>query len=237
MSDLSTRLASTGQLLVYSGIEIDRILSSMVDDHSTVSATLPLQGMFLSRLLRVDPVKQRVLMAESESKTSNAELLKQSSVKLRCHNRWGQFAFSCARPRPSELAGHGAIEMASPPMILALQHNKKVVRAPLPRSAPDLRCQLPIGTTTLEARLVDLSMDGHAFLLGDAGLPLCAGTWVHGARITPAGEQPVTVEIELKYVLPTVLPDGERATRIGCRIVGEDGGMEKLIRRFIIDFQ
>jgi hypothetical protein len=46
-SDLAARLASTGQLLVRSGIEIDRILSAMVDDHAAVSASLPQQSMFL----------------------------------------------------------------------------------------------------------------------------------------------------------------------------------------------
>jgi hypothetical protein len=237
MPELSTRLANTGQLLVYSGIEIDRILSSMVDDRSAISASLPQQDMFLSRLLLVDPVKQRLMIAESDSRQANAELLKLATVNFRCHHRWGQFAFSGARPRPAELAGQPAIEMASPSVVLALQHNKKVVRAAAPTSAPDLRCQLPIGTITLEARLVDMSVDGHAFLLGDAGLPICAGTWIRGARITPSGEQPVSADIELKYVMPTVLPSGERATRIGCRIVAADDVMEKIVKRFIIDFQ
>ena len=237
MSELTTRLAHTGQLLVYSGIEIDRILSSMVDERAAISASLPQQNMFLSRLLRVDPVKQRVLIAESDSRQANADLLKLPSVNFRCHHRWGQFAFSATQPRLSELGGARAFEMNSPTVLLALQHNKKVVRAPVPRSAPDLRCQLPIGTITLEARLVDMSMDGHAFLLGDAGLPICAGTWIRGARITPSGEQPVSADIELKYVMPFVRPDGERGTRIGCRIVAANDVMEKIVKRFIIDFQ
>lgn len=237
MADLTTRLANTGQLLVYSGIEIDRLLSSMVDDRAALSASLPQQNMFLSRLLLVDPVKQRVLIAESDSRPANEELLKLRSVNFRCHHRLGQFAFSCAQPRPCERAGQRAIEMSSPAVVLALQHNKKVVRAPVPRTAPDLRCQLPIGTITLEARLVDMSMDGHAFLLGDAGLPICAGTWIRGARITPSGEGPVSADIELKYVMPFQRPDGERGTRIGCRVVAASEVMEKIVRRFIIDFQ
>lgn len=237
MPDLATRLASTGQLLVRSGIEIDRILSSMVDDHATVSASVPGQAMFLSRLLRVDPVRQHVILACSDYKDANAALLDLPSVNFRCHHRWGQFSFSCRKPRMRELAGQPAIKMNGPDMVLALQHNKKVVRAPVPKAAPDLRCQLPIGVVVLETRLVDMSLDGHAFLLGDAELPICAGTWVRGARITPQGDEPVHADIELKYVVPTMLPDGERGTRIGCRIVGEDPVMEKLVGRFIINFE
>ena len=108
MSELTTRLANTGQLLVYSGIEIDRILSSMVDDRAAISANLPQQNMFLSRLLLVDPVKQRLLIAESDSRQANAELLKLPSVNFRCHHRWGQFAFSGTQPRSSEIGGQDA---------------------------------------------------------------------------------------------------------------------------------
>jgi c-di-GMP-binding flagellar brake protein YcgR len=235
MPDLATRLANTGQLLVYSGIEIDRILSDMVNNQSAISASLPGHEMFLSRLLVADPVKQRLCIAQSDSKETNAALLESASVSFRCHHRFGQFAFSCRRPRQTSFAGQPAIQMDTPNIVLAVQHNKKAVRAPVPKAAPDLRCQLPIGLVSVEARLVDMSLDGHAFLLGDPAIPLCAGTWVRGARITPQGEGPVCVDIELKYVLQTVLPDGERATRIGCRIVGASDAMEKLVARFVID--
>jgi hypothetical protein len=237
MSELTTRLAHTGQLLVYSGIEIDRILSGMIDDRTAISASLPQENMFLSRLLLVDPVKQRLLIAESDSKPANEELLKLRSVNFRANHRWGQIAFSCTQPRLTRTGRQTAIELTSPAVVLAVQHHKKVVRAAVPRSAPDLRCQLPLGTITLEARLVDMSMDGHAFLLGDAGLPICAGTWIRGARITPSGEGPVNADIEFKYVMPFVRPDGERGTRIGCRIVAPTEVMEKIVKRFIIDFQ
>jgi hypothetical protein len=237
MSDLATRVAITGQLLVRSGIEIDRILNSMVDDHAAVSASVPGQTMFLSRLVHVDPVKQRVLLAYSDYKEANSALLKLSSVNFRSHHRWAQLAFSCGRPRAASHAGQAVIKMDSPTMVLALQHNKAVVRGQVPKAAPDLRCQLPIGTVSLEARLVDMSLDGRAFLLGDPAIPVCAGTWLRGARITPQGAEPVVVDMEVKHVMPTILPDGERATRIGCRIVGSDQAMDQLVGRFIIDFQ
>jgi hypothetical protein len=34
-----------------------------------------------------------------------------------------------------------------------------------------------------------------------------------------------------------VLPNGERATRIGCRIVAPESAMEQLVRSFIVDFE
>lgn len=237
MSAIAARVSSTGQLLVRSGIEIDNILSTMIRDHATVAANLPSQTIFLSRLVLADPVKQRLVVAYSDYKVANEALLTAESVTFKCHHRWAQFGFVCTHPRQGRHGGAPAIEMDLPTMVVAWEHKRAIARGKIPKLPADLRCQLPMGAICLEARLVDMSLDGRAFLLGDPAIPVCAGTWVRGARITPQGAAPVTVDIEVRQVIPTVLPDGERATRIGCRIVAGDGAMEQLIGRFIMQLE
>ena len=237
MSDIATRLANTGQLLVRSGIEIDRILSAMVDDHATVTANLPGQVIFLSRLLQVDPVKQRVLLAYSDYKAANTALLSAGSVTFRCHHRWGQFAFNCNRARPVSHAGEPVIEMAAPTIMMGLQHRRRPTRSQQPLEPAELPVQLRLGLISFDARLVDMSLDGRAFLLADPGLPVCAGTRLEGVRIKPRGREPLLVDVEVGHVIPSVLPNGERATRVGCRILAEDPAMEQLVRLFIVDFE
>ena len=235
MPDIVSRVATTGKLLVRSGIEIDRLLSAMVKDHAPLSASLAGQVMFLSRLLDVDPLKQRLAIAYSDYKDANSALLKSPTVVFKVNHRGARFAFSCRHPRAVSHAGEQCIVMEPPPMVLATQREKTRVNTPIPNAAPDLRCQLPMGVISLDARLVDMSLDGRAFLLGEPGMPVCAGTSVRGARITPSGAAPVPVDIDVKYVIQTSLPDGERATRIGCNISGSDESMEQIIRRFIIN--
>ena len=237
MSDIATRLANTGQLLVRSGMEIDRILSAMVDDHATVTANLPGQVIFLSRLVEADPVKQRVLLAYSDYKLANTALLSANTVTFRCHHRWGQFAFNCNRPRPVSHGERPAIEMVSPAIMIGLQHRRKVMRPHAPLEPAELPCELRLGLISFGARLVDMSLDGRAFLLADPGLPVCSGTRLDGIRIRPRGREPLVVDVEVSHVIPAVLPNGERATRIGCRIIAEDSAMEQLVRLFIIDFE
>jgi hypothetical protein len=237
MSDIATRLASTGQLLVRSGMEIDRILSAMVDDHATVTANLAGQVIFLSRLVQADPVKGRVLLAYCDYKAANTALLSSASVTFRCHHRWGQFAFNCNRPRPASHAGQPVIEMAAPNIVMGLQHRRRVARSHAPLEPAEMPCQLRMGLISFEARLVDMSLDGRAFLLADPEMPVCAGTRLEGVRIRPRDREPVTVDVEVGHVIPSVLPNGERATRIGCRIVAEDATMEQLVRLFIVDFE
>ena len=237
MSDIATRLANTGQLLVRSGIEIDRILSAMVDDHATVTANLPGQVIFLSRLVEADPVKQRVLLAYSDYKVANTALLSANAVTFRCHHRWGQFAFNCNRPRPVTHGERPAIEMVSPAIMMGLQHRRKVMRPQQPLEPAELPCELRLGLISFGARLVDMSLDGRAFLLGDPGLPVCSGTRLDGVRIRPRGREPLAVDIQVSHVIPTLLPNGERATRIGCRILADDHAMEQLVRLFVVDFE
>lgn len=237
MSDIATRLSNTGQLLVRSGIEIDRILSAMVGDHATVTANLPGQVIFLSRLTQVDPVKQRVLLAYSDYKAANTALLSAASVTFRCHHRWGQFAFNCNRPRPASHAGEPVIEMTAPTIMMGLQHRRRPTRSQQPLEPAELPVQLRLGLISFDARLVDMSLDGRAFLLADPGLPVCAGTRLEGVRIKPRARETLMVDIEVGHVIPSVLPNGERATRVGCRILAEDSAMEQLVRLFIVDFE
>ena len=61
MHDIATRLGNTttGQLLVRSGIEIERVLKSLVDNSTPLSARLP-DVIFLSKLVSFDPIERLV---------------------------------------------------------------------------------------------------------------------------------------------------------------------------------
>jgi len=234
--DITTRLATTGQLLVRSGIEIDRILGAMVDDGATVSATLASKVLFLSRLLQVDPVKQHLLVAYSDHKAANTALLAASSVTFRCNHRGAQFAFSCGSPRQTLHERQPAIQVSMPTAMLGVQHRRSPQRMQVPAQA-HVDCQLRMGTLAFGARLVDMSLGGMGFLLCEDVVPLCVGTKLEGVRIRHPEREPLVVDVEVRHVHSITLADGRRATRIGCRIVGAPQDLEELIRLFIIDLQ
>ena len=234
--DITSRLANTGQLLVRSGIEIDRILSAIAEAGDTVSANLPSKTMFLSRLVCVEPVKQFVLLSYSDHKPANTEILSARSVTFKCNHRGAQFAFSCNSPRQAIHARQPAIQLGMPTTMLALLHRRGAQRMQVPAQA-QVDCRLRMGVLSFDARLVDVSMDGMGFMLGEDAMPLCAGTRLEGARIRHPQGEPLVVDIEVRHVTRVTLPDGKRATRIGCRILATPGDLEELIRLFIIDLQ
>ena len=238
MSDITTRLGTTttGQLLVRSGIEIERILRSLVEGGATVTAKLR-DVMFMSRLLASDPVQQSLMIAYCDHKAANSAVLALRTVILMANHNGAQFAFSCTGPRPGLHAGQPAIRMATPAIVLALQHGHRWLRPTMPHEAPDVRCELRMGTISFGAKLVDMSLEGKAFLLGDPAIPLCAGTRLQGVRIRNGQHEPLVVDVDVDQVILAVLPDGKRATRISCRIAAEREKIDKLARFFIVDLE
>jgi c-di-GMP-binding flagellar brake protein YcgR len=234
--DIRSRLENTGQLLVRSGIEIDRILGSIAESGDTVSAELPAQGMFLSRLVAVEPEKQAVLLAYSDDKAANSAVFSAKSLALRCNHRGAQFAFSCTKPRQAMHRQAPAIQFALPTHLLAMQQRREFPRLKVPAQA-DVECELRLGLQAFGARLADVGLDGMGFLVTDATIPLCEGTGLKGARIRHPRGEPVTVDIEVRHVARVMLPDGKRASRVGCRILTGPKELEELIRLFIIDLE
>jgi c-di-GMP-binding flagellar brake protein YcgR len=234
--DITSRLVTTGQLLVRSGMEIGRILDSMLGDGVTMTANLPSELLFLSRLLYVEPVKGYMLLSYCDHKPANAAVLAARSVTFRCNHRGAQFAFSGGTPHQTMHSGQPCIRCGLPTAMLAFQQRRAHQRFRVPLHAA-LDCNVRMGVLSFDARVVDVSLDGIGTLVTDGTIPLCAGTRLERARIRLSGREPVYVDLEVRYVSRVTLPNGEVASRIGCKIVSSPEDLEQLIRLFIIDLQ
>lgn len=232
--DITSRLATTGQLLVRSGIEIGRLLDAMHQDRDAVTSSLPPQLLFLSQLLYVEPVRGFLLLAYSDHKPSNTAALAARSLTLRCNHRGAQFAFSASTPRQAAHAGRPCIQCSLPTAILGMQQRRGGARVLVPAEAP-VACDLRMGLQAFAARVADVSLDGIAMLVSDAAIPLCEGTRLERARIRHPQSEPFEVDLVVRHVSRVVLPNGERASRIGCTVVGSREMLENLVRLFVID--
>ncbi len=232
--DITSRLATTGQLVVRSGIEIARLLDSMLRDGDAVTANLPSQQLFLSQLLYVEPVRGYFLLTYTDRKLANSAALAARSLTLRCNHRGAQFAFTANGPRQAAHAGQPCIQCGLPTAILGMQQRRANARLLVPAEAPVV-CDLRMGLQAFAARVADVSLDGICMLVSDPGIPLCAGTRLERARIRHPQCEPFHVDLVVRHVTRIVLPNGERASRIGCAFVGAREDLENLIRLFIID--
>jgi len=234
--DITQRLGATGQLLVRSEIEIGRVLISMLEDRDTVMADLRAELMFLSQLVFVEPVKRYMRLSYSEHKTANSAVLAEPKLTLRCSHRGVQFAFSGASPHAAVHSGQPCIECPLPAVMVAMQQRRAVTRNAVPAQAP-ISCEVRMGVLAFDARVVDVSLDGIGTLVSDPTIPLCAGTRLEHARIKHPQHEPIEVDLEVRHVTRIKLPNGELASRVGCKVVSSPANLEELIRLFIIDLQ
>jgi c-di-GMP-binding flagellar brake protein YcgR len=231
--DITSRLSTTGQLLVRSGIEIGRLLDSMAHHRDAVTAQVPPQLLFLSQLLYVEPVRGYMMLSYSDHKPANSAALSARSLTLRCNHRGAQFAFTGDGPRHAAHQGQPCIQCALPTAVLGMQRRASG-RVQVPAQAP-VDCDLRMDLISFPARVVDVSLDGISTLVSDPAIPLCAGTRLERARIRHPQCEPFSVDFDVRYVTRVTLPSGERASRIGCQVVGSHEVLEELIRLFIID--
>lgn len=232
--NIASRLSTTGRLLVRSGIEIDRILDSMLKDGDTVTASLPTQLLLLSKLVRVEPANGTMLLAYSDDKRANVAALTMRSLVLRCNHRGAQFAFAGDKPRYAADAGQPCILCELPTRVLGMQQRRRFGRLEVPAEAT-VRCDLRVGQQVFASRLIDVSLDGICVLITDPMIPLCAGTQLESARVRHAEAEPFLVDLEVRDAGRVTLPNGKPASRVGCKVLGSREVLEELIRLFIVD--
>jgi len=231
--DITSRLSTTGQLLVRSGIEIGRLLDAMAHDHAPVTAQVPPQLLFLSQLLYVEPVRGYMMLSYSDHKPANSAVLAARSLTFRCNHRGAQFAFAGEGPRQAAHEGQPCIQCGLPTAMLGMQR-RGAGRVQVPAQAP-VGCDLRMGLISFPGRVVDVSLDGICMLVSDPAIPLCAGTRLERVRIHHPQCTPFLVDFDIRYITRVALPSGERASRIGCQVVGAREVLENLIRLFIVD--
>ncbi|MGA8049764.1 MAG: flagellar regulator YcgR PilZN domain-containing protein [Burkholderiales bacterium] len=232
--DITARMATTGRLLVRSGIEIGRILDSMLEDGDPVTASLPQEMMLLSKLIRVEPANGTMLLAYSDNKTANVAALAARSLVLRCNHRGAQYAFAADKPRYAADAGQACIRCELPTTVLGMQQRRGLAGIQVPAEAP-VRCDLRMGQQVFASRLIDVSLDGICALITAPMISLCAGTRLESARIRRAEAESFLVDLEVRHATRITLPNGKLAGQVGCKVLGSREVVEELIRMFIID--
>jgi c-di-GMP-binding flagellar brake protein YcgR len=115
-----------------------------------------------------------------------------------------------------------------------MQQRRAQSRVNVPAEAP-VNCDVRMGLQSFPARVTDVSLDGIGMLVTDPTIPLGAGTRLERARIRHPQCEPFFIDFEVRYVSRINLPNGERASRVGCMVVSPRAVLEELIRLFVID--
>lgn len=227
-------MATTGRLLVRSGIEIGRTLEAMLADADNVSAVWQEgERLFLSRLLRVEPVEGWFVVACDATREANVALLASSAVTFTCNHRGAHYNFVATAPCTVEHERAAAIRFAFPLALFAHQRRTQP-RIQAPARIP-LRCEIPWGPLSFDAEVVDVSLDGIGTIVYGADIQLPTGTKLERARIMHPDRTPVVIDLEVRYAIRMTGRDGAPAMRSGCRFLGASEDLHDLIRLFVTE--
>ena len=232
MDDASS---ATG-VLFRSHIEITRILGQLARDQSVLTAEVgdPAQ-LFLTRLLHIDPGGEFFVLAYSQERRANTALLEQTYVVFRAGDKGWRVEFAAAAPTETMFDGMPAVRFAVPLALVRSQHRKHA-RFKLPPDA-SLRCIADnAGVAPFEARIADVSRGGLGGMIYDPGITLAPGTVLRDCKIMISGSEPIIADLEVRYTVSIVQPDGSFAWRSGVKFLGEPKGWDALLNRFVIEF-
>jgi len=223
-------------VLFRSRIEITRILRQLARDRAVLSAQIgDAEQLFLTQLLHVDPAGEFFIVGYSEERRANAALLEQPSVVFRASDKRGRIEFSAAAPAETLFGGDPAVRFALPRALVRSQLREHP-RFAVPSDA-SLRCIADsAGVAPFEARIVDISRGGMGGMIYDAGVRLPPGTVLRECKIMMASSKPVVADLEVRYTVSVMQPDGSLAQRSGVKFLGEPKGIDRLLSRFVIEF-
>jgi c-di-GMP-binding flagellar brake protein YcgR len=223
-------------VLFRSRIEIARILGELARDAVVLAAEFGAGGqLFLSRVLRVVPDEQFLVVAYGQDKQVNNALLREMAVRFRANSGAWRIEFSVREPAETLFEGRGAIRFAFPEALLR-SRRREHPRLRVPEDA-SLRCIADCaGVASFEARIVDISRGGLGGMIHDPGVRLSPGTVLRGCRIVLPGTESVVADLEVRYSIPFAQPDGSLAQRTGVKFLGEPRGLDALLEKFVIEF-
>lgn len=227
-----------GDFLFRSQIGIRGVLDALAERHVTISADIENDRgeelLFLTRLLYVDPAGQYVVIACSRDKPANQALITRAALVLYANLDNAHIEFSVSDPLDVMFGGVAAIRLRFPDALLRLRRREHL-RLHLRPSVPLCCIADSGGITPFEARITDISVAGIGATIYDAGITLPAGTVLKGCKIVHLRGDAVVTDMEVRYSVRVMLPDGEWACRSGFRFLGEPPGLAQLIKIFVLD--
>jgi c-di-GMP-binding flagellar brake protein YcgR len=209
------------------------VLEALAAEGEDVVARLP-SGVaaFHTRLIFVDPERQFVLIQASGDTTANAALLAAPRATLHAESGDWRIEFNATNPQPAVHEGARAIRLAFPRSI-AINRRRQQERVVVPPQL-ELRCVGYYGgSPCFSGAVIDVSEGGIGMMKEFSKFPLQPGTALSGYRLERPGKDPVTLDLEVRFVESVAGADGGPSLKVGCRIVKRSPDLLALIGEFL----
>jgi len=219
--------------LLESRIEICRLLVAISKARHSISADVG-SHIFITHILHVDLRAEHLVVSFCANKTLNNLVLESGPLRYTGSYMDAHIAFDLSTPTEVQFNDAPAIQYPLPPSVV-LYHRRDCPRADVPSNI-SLRCIADEGGfMPFESRITDISHDGFGAIQYEGDINLDPGTLLKGCRIMLPGSGSVVADLELRYTLITLRPDGSAAHRSGFRFVSKPEGLARLVGTFMQD--
>lgn len=219
--------------LLESRIEICRLLVAISKAHHSISADVG-SHIFITHIMHVDLRAEHLVVSFCANKTLNSLVLESGSLHFTGSYLDAHISFDLESPVEVMFNDAPAIQYPLPASVV-LYHRRDCPRALVP---PDvsLRCIADEGgVMPFESRITDISHDGFGAIQYAGDIKLDPGTILKGCRIMLPNSGPVVADLELRYTLIAIRPDGSAAHRSGFRFLSKPEGLARLVGTFTQD--
>jgi len=191
--------------------------------------------LFESRLQKVDPALQYIVLQSSSSEAANEALLAMRRCIFSSSLGGWRIEFVATAPAlfpgPPSGAGTSCIQFEFPEVLT--RWRRAHARAAVSPGVP-LQCVADSeGVMPFEGLVVDIGPQGLGFLIHSEAITLEPGTVLKSCMIEIPGRAACKVDLEVCYSQPIVLGDGTHSLRSGCRFIDRSGSVRELVRFYL----
>lgn len=217
---------------VPSAAEIE-VLAALVAEGEELAARSAAGGLSYSvRLRHLDPQHRHIVIAAREGRLSPDALPADAPVDFEVLFGEWRVTFSADLPHHVTHEGKPAIQLAFPERV-SISRRRQHARAAVPPQAP-LRLVAYSGAAPIfEATITDVSRGGVGLQLDFGGDSLHPGMVLGSCRVERDGDEPVSVDLEVRHTSTAILHDGRRVVRAGCRFIALNDVAARLVEKYI----
>lgn len=219
--------------LLESRIEICRLLVAISKSHHSLSADIG-SHIFITHILHVDLRAEHLIVSFCANKELNNIVLESNTLRFTGSYLDAHISFDLESPVEVLFNDTPAIQYPLPASMV-LYHRRDCPRADIPANV-SLRCIADEGgIMPFESRIIDISHDGFGAIQYEGDINIEPGTLLKDCRIILPGNGSVVADLELRYTLIAIRPDGSAAHRSGFRFLSKPEGLARLVGTFMQD--
>ncbi len=188
----------------------------------------------LTSIVHVDPKRDMLIMERSGDDTANRRLLEADEVLFDTKHNHATTQFTASDIQAARLKGEPVFLLPVPREILRVQR-REAFRAPVPQGVEDKAyCTLnDIHGEPHTLDLNDISIGGIGLIDHACAIEMEKFQIVEGAELYLPEQGTMHLNLEVRGVFDTALPNGRTVRRVGCAFHALRGSIESRIQRYI----